>query len=213
VVVALLVGAWLLFSSDDRAALIPKIPAALNEKGGAPEPVLSRDAVAPAPEEASRTGFVNPPRLEPRSRKPIKPAVEGPKTRRQGRPPKPAARSRRRSRTGQARVEAAKPVEPPKPPPGEHANAGTGETGGGGNPRQGRRTAEARAEGAEGLLVRPGNVARGPRVYGQENAEPASRSSPPDSWGAGHRKRTVWCDPPFACGDRFKVRIAAASAE
>lgn len=144
---ALLVGAWLLFSSDDRAALIPKIPAALNEKVGAPEPIQRRDVVAPTPEEAKP----EPAPVEPVKVEPTKPAETS----------KPAAKT-----------------EPPKPA----------------------------AEEAEGLPEGPETVARGPRVYGQENADARVEIvAAGDSWVQVTENGGLVLTRLLHAGDRFKV--------
>ncbi len=186
VVVALLVGAWLLFSSDDRAALIPKIPAALNEKVGAPEPVLPRDAVAPAPEEAKpEPAPVEPAKVEPPKPEPVKPAVEAAKP---VEPPKPAAKVEPpKPEPAKPAVEAAKPVEPPKPA----AKA---------------EPPKPAAEEAEGLPEGPETVARGPRVYGQENADARVEIvAAGDSWVQVTENGSLVLTRLLHAGDRFKV--------
>ena len=122
VVGGLALGAWFLFSSGESTSLLPKIPAALNEKVGAPASsapeVVSLQPEPPMPEAVVE----EPPKPKPVKEVP-KPVVEAPKP---------------------AQIAPKAAVEAPKP--------------------------SASVEDAEGLPETPETVARGPRVYGQENA-------------------------------------------
>ncbi len=148
VVGGLALGAWFLFSSGESTSLLPKIPAALNEKVGAPAS-SAPEVVSPPPEPPKPEAVVE----EPPKPKPVKEA------------PKPA------------QITPKPVVEAPNP--------------------------AASVEDAAGV---PETVARGPRVYGQENAGARVEIvASGDSWVQVTEGGSLVLTRLLHLGDRFMV--------
>jgi cytoskeleton protein RodZ len=205
---ALLAGGWLLFSSNDRASLMPKIPAALNEKVGTPEPAFPPPAVKPEgearPEPAAEPEKAEPPKPEPpkvETAKPAKPEPVKPEPAKptkpepaKAEPPKPVAEAAKPA----AKVEAPKPVAEAAKPAESAKPAAKAEP-----PKSAAKPA---AEEAEDLPETPETLARGPRVYGQENDNARVEIvASGDSWVQVTENGSLVLTRLLHPGDRFKV--------
>ncbi len=199
-VAALLAGGWLLFSSNDRASLMPKIPAALNEKVGTPEPVAPPSAASPAAEEKPAP-VAEPAKAEPPKPEPAKPVAKA-------EPPKPEP-AKPVAKAEPPKPEPAKPVakvEPPKPEAAKPVAKAESPKPEAAKPAAKTETAKPTAEEAEEVPETPETVARDPRVYGQENADARIEIvASGDSWVQVTENGNLVLTRLLHPGDRFKV--------
>jgi len=217
VAAALVAVGWYLFSGTERTSLLPRIPAALNEKVGSASPAPEADKpaapeAAPAPEaekpavEAEKPAVVPPPepaKAEPPKPEPTKPAepVKPVKPAPQAEAPKPAAAAPKA--VEQPKPVTAKPAEPPKPaaapkpaePPKPVAAA----------PKAVEPPPPA-AEAAGDVPETPEAVPREPRVYGAENGDARVEIvATGESWVQVTENGTLVLTRLLHAGDRFKV--------
>ncbi|MGE4528926.1 MAG: helix-turn-helix domain-containing protein [Rhodospirillaceae bacterium] len=178
VVAALAGGAWYLFSGAESASLLPRIPAALNEKvGAAPAPVAAvpaaPEAEKPAAEPEKPAAAEKPaaPQAEPPKPEAAKPApkAEPPKAE----PPKPEPPKPEAAKPA-PKPEAAKPAPKPEPPKAEAPRPEPPKPAAAAPAPQPAPAAAAEPAAAEPAGNAPEtaeSAPREPRVYGAENAD------------------------------------------
>ncbi|MBN2752284.1 MAG: DUF4115 domain-containing protein [Rhodospirillaceae bacterium] len=231
VVVGLLVfGGWYLFSAGDSVSLLPKIPAALNEKVGAvsaPRPILEGEDVASTkdakPEEKTDSALKSedvkpeaaavPPAPKSEAVKPVvktevaKPAPKPEVTKPVAKPEaaKPVVKTEMANPV--PKPEVTKPVAKPevaKPAPNPEAAkpvAAVSESA-----AQPEVVQPAATHGAEGLSETPEDVSREPRVYGAENAGARVEIvATGESWVQVTENGNLVLTRLMRAGDRFKA--------
>jgi len=219
VVAALVGGAWYLLSGSGSASLLPRIPAALNEKVGdapAPEiPVAEVEKPAPAPMQAEPSESETPkaeavqpepmkaepdevkPAPKPETPKPVPPKAEAPKSE----PPKPVPPKVEPPKPEPVKPVATAPAPKPEPPKAVTPKAETAKPVPAPQPPK-APTVTPPAEPAAVADAGP----QEPRVYGGENAGARIEIvATGESWVQVTEGDTLVLTRLLRAGDRFMV--------